>query len=64
MKYALPISQEEWEESHDGPTFKALYIGGSAEVVSFDAPSDGFWYVTVRGFNPSSGYSLVASWGQ
>ena len=64
VKYGSPILEVELNNVRDEPTFKAPYTGGTEEIVSFAIPPSGLWYVTVRGFNPSSEYSLVATWNE
>jgi len=47
--------------SHNTATFKAPYIGGSAESVTFASPAQGTWHVLVHGYNAGSG-TITASW--
>ena len=63
VKYGSPISPEDLGLSHQEPTFKAPYSGGSDETVQFSSPPSGTWYITVRGYADLSDYVLEASWG-
>jgi hypothetical protein len=47
--------------SHNTSTFKAPYKYGSAESVTFSAPSAGTWHVLVHGYSAGSG-TLKATW--
>lgn len=46
---------------HDEPEFKAPYIGGSSESVTFPSPAADTWNVLVHGYSASSG-SITATW--
>jgi hypothetical protein len=46
---------------HNAAEFKAPYIGGSSESVTFPAPAADTWNVLVHGYAAASG-SIVASW--
>lgn len=46
---------------HNSAEFKAPYIGGSNESVSFSNPASGAWNVYVHGYEASSG-TVTASW--
>jgi hypothetical protein len=61
VKHGSMVSGDEYGR-HDGPTFKAPYLGSSRERVSFTDPSAGTWYVLVRGFGGSD-YILTVRWG-
>ena len=62
VKNGSQISSDELGQSHDGPTFQAIYASGSEETVQFNGPPAGTWYVTVHGYAQTSDYSLVALW--
>ena len=46
---------------HNEAEFKAPYIGGSSESVSFSNPASGSWNVYVHGYETSAG-SVTANW--
>jgi len=47
--------------SHNTATFKAPYIGGSSESVTFPSPAAGTWHVLIHGYSGGSG-TVTASW--
>jgi hypothetical protein len=47
--------------AHNEAEFKAPYIGGSAESVTFPAPAAATWNVLVHGYAAASG-TIVATW--
>lgn len=47
--------------SHNEAEFKAPYISGSNESVTFENPAQDTWHVLVHGYTAASG-SIVASW--
>ena len=48
--------------SHNTSTFKAPYIGGSSESVTFSNPAAGTWYVLVHGYSGNPSGTIKASW--
>ncbi len=55
------ISWPSEQGMHDAAEFKAPYIGGSAESVTFPAPAAATWNVLVHGYSGASG-TIRASW--
>ncbi len=47
---------------HNTSTFKAPYIGGSSESVTFTNPAAGTWYVLVNGYSGNPSGTIKASW--
>lgn len=47
---------------HDEAEFKAPYIGGSSESVSFTNPASDTWNVLVHGYSGNPSGSVVANW--
>lgn len=48
--------------SHDDAEFKAPYIGGSAESVTFASPGADTWNVLVHGYSGNPSGTITASW--
>ena len=48
--------------AHDEAEFKAQYIGGSSESVSFAAPAQATWNVLIHGYSGAPSGSITASW--
>jgi len=63
VKYESMVESNEYG-SHDSSTFKAPYLFGSNESVSFANPNAGTWYVVVRGYASISSYTLAVTWGE
>lgn len=57
----LPISWPADQGAHNDAEFKAPYIGGSAESVTFPAPAAATWNVLVHGYAAASG-TIRATW--
>ena len=57
----LPISWPAEQGAHNDAEFKALYIGGSAESVTFPSPAAATWNVLVHGYAAASG-TIRATW--
>ncbi|HVS19158.1 MAG TPA: S8 family serine peptidase [Planctomycetota bacterium] len=57
----LPISWPADQGAHNEAEFKAPYIGGSAESVTFPAPAAATWNVLVHGYAAASG-TIRATW--
>lgn len=57
----LPISWPAEQGAHNEAEFKAPYIGGSAESVTFPSPAAATWNVLVHGYAAASG-TIRASW--
>ncbi|HKX46779.1 MAG TPA: S8 family serine peptidase [Planctomycetota bacterium] len=57
----LPISWPAEQGMHNEAEFKAPYIGGSAESVTFPAPAAATWNVLVHGYSAASG-TIRATW--
>jgi hypothetical protein len=56
-----PISWPAEQGQHDQPEFKAPYIGGSSESVTFPSPAADTWRVLVHGYAAAAG-TIRASW--
>jgi hypothetical protein len=57
----LAINWPAEQGAHNDAEFKSLYIGGSAESVSFPAPAAATWNVLVHGYSAASG-TIRAAW--
>jgi hypothetical protein len=56
-----PISWPAEQGQHDEAEFKAPYIGGSSESVTFPSPAAAAWSVLVHGYTAASG-TIRATW--
>ncbi len=57
----LPINWPAEQGAHNEAEFKAPYIGGSAESVTFPTPAAATWNVLVHGYSAASG-TIRATW--
>lgn len=57
----LAINWPAEQGAHNEAEFKSLYIGGSAESVSFASPAAATWNVLVHGYSAASG-TIRATW--
>jgi len=56
-----PVNWPSDQGSHNTSTFKAPYIFGSSESVTFPSPAQGTWHVLIHGYSSGSG-TVTASW--
>lgn len=57
-----PINWPAEQGAHNETNFKAPYIGGSAESVTFPSPGAGTWYVLVHGYSGNPAGTIRAAW--
>ncbi|GEM_PF-3157134 len=57
-----PVNWPGDKGSHNTSTFKAPYIGGSSESVTFTNPAAGTWHVLVNGYSGNPSGTIKASW--
>jgi serine protease len=58
----LAINWPADQGAHNEAEFKAPYIGGSAESVSFTNPAQATWNVLLHGYSGNPAGTIVANW--